>query len=63
VTFYVDWAPYSMTAWVGQLLTDYGGAETLDTVWVNTVNIPNTTEPGDGWSGVRNGADGFTKIP
>ena len=61
VTFYVDWSPYSMTGWVGQLLSAYGGDESLDTMWVNTVNVPNADEPADGWSGVRNGGDRFVR--
>ena len=62
VVFYVDWSPYSMTAWVGQLLSTYEGTEVLQTTWLNTVNIEDADEPNDGWSGIRNGAGTFSRV-
>jgi Avidin family len=62
IVFYVDWDPYSMAAWVGQILTDSSGNKALDTVWLNGKDIDEKSEPNDGWSHVRVNGDRFTKI-
>lgn len=61
IVFYVDWVPYSMTNWTGQLLTARDGKEILETVWTNTYNIEAAKEPSDGWSATRTGGDSFTR--
>lgn len=63
IVFYVDWWPYSMTAWAGQLLTDFDGNASLQTVWTNTKDVSESDEPGDGWAGLRTGGDTFTRVP
>ena len=61
LVFYVDWAPYSMATWAGQLVTERGGKEVLDTVWINNGPIDEANEPNDGWSAARVGGDRFTR--
>ena len=63
IVFYVDWWPYSMTSWTGQLLTQRSGSEVLETVWTNTKDVSDSTEPNDGWAGLRTGGDSFTRVP
>lgn len=63
MVFYVDWWPYSMTAWSGQLLTGRDGKEVLETVWTNTKDVSDGEEPNDGWAGLRTGGDSFSKQP
>lgn len=62
LVFYVDWWPYSMTTWAGQLLTNSDGAESLETVWTNTKEVSDANEPDQGWAGLRTGGDTFRRI-
>ena len=61
VVFYVDFSPYSMTAWVGQLLDTYSEGEVLETTWLNTLNVRPGDEKEDGWTGIRNGGSSFRR--
>jgi len=61
LVFYVDWSPYSMTAWVGQLLDTYSQGEVLETTWLNTLNVRPDNEKEDGWAGIRNGGSSFRR--
>lgn len=61
IVFFVDWWPYSMTTWAGQVLSNFDGDEKLETVWTNTKNVSEPDEPNQGWAGVRSGGDVFTK--
>lgn len=62
IVFYVDWWPYSMTTWAGQLLTQRDGGQLLETVWINTKDVSDDAEPDNGWAGLRTGGDTFTQV-
>lgn len=58
ISFVVKWPSASITAWVGQLISE-GGREVIVTLWHMTTNTPESEEPTGIWKSVYAGTDRF----